>query len=73
MGEMSNESVAVDPPVHADNILSHCDEIDCLFASLFAIRLTKVGRISAFHLLFSYISRGYNPSLIQFFLVFRAH
>jgi len=58
-------------------VLYHCDEVDHLFASLFAIWLTKVDRtISAFHLPLSYISRGYNPSLIQFFLgklVSRAH
>ena len=50
-------------------VLYHCDEVDCLFAFLFAIRLTEIGRtVSAFHLPLNYISRGYNPSLIQFFL-----
>ena len=70
MGEMSNESVTVDPPVYVASILYHYDEVDLgLFASLFAIRLTEIGRtISAFHLSLSYISRGYNPNLIQFFL-----
>ena len=67
--EMSNESIAADPPLHAASVLYHCDEVDRLFASLFAIRLTEVGnRVLAFYLPLSYISRGYNPSLIQFFL-----
>ena len=72
MGEMSNESVATDPPVYVASVVYvvyHYDEVDRLFASLFAIRLTEVSRIvSAFHLPLSYISRRYNPNLIQFFL-----
>ena len=42
MGEKSNESAAGDPPVYAASILYHCDKVNCLFASLFAIWLTEV-------------------------------
>ena len=57
------------PPVYAVSVLYHCDKVDRLFASLFAIWLMEIDRmISAFHLPFSYINRGYNSSLIQFFL-----
>ena len=44
--EMSNESVATDPPVYVASVVYvvyHYDEVDRLFASLFAIRLTEIG------------------------------
>ena len=47
--EMSNESVAADPPVYATSVLYHCDEVDYLFASLFAIWLMEVGRTVSTH------------------------
>ena len=61
MGEMSNESIAADPPMYA--AFSIIDEVDCLYILCNTANGGWSQRFTCLHL-----STLEDPSLIQFFL-----